>query len=973
MSKNGLKLKLFQDLKSHTTKGSKKIIYPTLKNNLNETTKNLSVNNRILNWRKKLNRTSSAFLERNYDSYLNKLSHEKKIINASMINSSQLNTCLFKLKQYYNELVAYNNHKFNKLQDMNNTIKKDEEKLKKLKELSHIDLPDEKIGIKNDNSLKLSKEQMEKNIFSLINQQKIIEESLKNQEDYNKTLEHMLKSEQNHLFLKKQESINILEKIDNLNKYQKIVNENKEKNDKKEKDFNILKNKIFNEMNLVQQINMNQNINIENLENEINQKEEEITKLKEIIENIKNYENIDMKKSKEELKEKIKNAKEFENKRIINEKKCIEIINTLSLIQKIIYEDQNNTFEKENLILSKEYQILYQINKGNNILILPEKKNYLKEDTKYTDEKNLLSQDDKNRIFSAFSSTYNENKFSDLNNTMKNNRKNITVSATFRKRKRKRNERFKKIGNKTSSTFYQTHNEFSSFIINDNISLNESITKFNTIKITKNEIFDFISGVLSKLDFYRSQLNLLRKKEINLEDKKSQYNTKVKNIISDNYFNFEDITKNNEKCKEFLEKNKYFLNKTKKLNQKIKMDNILKKIGENSESNNNDENDLNDEINNDNVNNNNVKSDSIIFKASNNLITNIKNFFLICSDSLKDILNILNDKNNNNAEEDDNNNPLIDVLKKLNEFETNKDIYISDDYKLLLQYIKNLIKFCKENNNILPKEILDDINTNLIEKFYKKGEINKLDKIFINRFLAKKNPNYNNIFIHFNQLSDQVIENIKLIYDLVHSGKNKLYPKEKDFNIITFNNIVESQSKNSENGNNTKNKAKKRYKQRNSIKSVKSVKNINNSASNYYNNKFAELCEDIEDNINDSSDAKVINIKKKWKIKSLDKKITDKLYNPFLKKTNYLRQLNPNIPNIKQITSRTSKTNYEILKKIREVDNIAYQMNIYNNPNIDVNKLCNNTYNSLVKLIYSNTKRNSNRRTGKYRIIFNNK
>ena len=83
MSKNGLKLKLFQDLKSHTTKGSKKIIYPTLKNNLNETTKNLSVNNRILNWRKKLNRTSSAFLERNYDSYLNKLSHEKKIINAS--------------------------------------------------------------------------------------------------------------------------------------------------------------------------------------------------------------------------------------------------------------------------------------------------------------------------------------------------------------------------------------------------------------------------------------------------------------------------------------------------------------------------------------------------------------------------------------------------------------------------------------------------------------------------------------------------------------------------------------------------------------------------------------------------------------------------------------------------------------------------------------------------------------------------
>ena len=35
-------------------------------------------------------------------------------------------------------------------------------------------------------------------------------------------------------------------------------------------------------------------------------------------------------------------------------------------------------------------------------------------------------------------------------------------------------------------------------------------------------------------------------------------------------------------------------------------------------------------------------------------------------------------------------------------------------------------------------------------------------------------------------------------------------------------------------------------------------------------------------------------------------------------------------------------------------------MKIYNNPHLDTNKLCNNTYNSLVKLIYEN---NHNSRT----------
>jgi len=69
------------------------------------------------------------------------------------------------------------------------------------------------------------------------------------------------------------------------------------------------------------------------------------------------------------------------------------------------------------------------------------------------------------------------------------------------------------------------------------------------------------------------------------------------------------------------------------------------------------------------------------------------------------------------------------------------------------------------------------------------------------------------------------------------------------------------------------------------------------------------------------------------------------------------------------MTSRTSKASHQINKKIGEVDIISHQMNIYNNPNLNTNQLCDNTYNSLVKLVYNSTKRN-NMRSGKFRYFF---
>ena len=974
MFKNGTKPKIFLKKKSDT---NRIMHYPNLNQKLTSNYKSIfSPSTKSKNQRKQLNRTSSAFLDRNYNTYIKKIIQEKNFVNSSMIESHKLNSILFKLKGYYNELMAHNNTHYKKIHQMLNIIEKNEERFTKMKELKNIELPTEKIEIQNYNSLKLTKGEIEKSIFDLINQKKDIEGLMKDEEDFNKTLECMIEAEQNQLFITKNESLALIDKLANIKKYQKIVNDNIEQNEKKEFGYNILKKKIFNDIKLVQKINSSQDSNIEKLTNEIKHKELEIKNLEEKIQQLKEYENVDIQSSKEELKEKIKNAKEFEQKRLKDEKKCIDIINSLTLIQNYFCDDDfdNDNFKKEKLIKSKEYQQILQLNQEENKIFKIENKRYIKEDAKNNDDIPNYNNSPK-KMNSMFSSTFSDKKFFDSNNSIKSDRDNKTiVSATFRNRKKlKSNKAFKKLGNKTSSTFYQTRYDFNSFYNNDNNCLNELIMKFNNIKITKEEVFNYINNLLYKLSSYLNQMNYIHNKEINLEEMKSKLTIEVKNIISNNYFNFEELTNNNEKCKVFLENNIYFLNKMKKANHKRKMEKILKKIEKNEKI----QMDKNDELSDGHINNIskndfNIDGDNILFKLSHYLIINIKNFFIFCSDFIKDIyIAITNNKKLTlaNIEKDKTNAPFIEVLKKLYDYDKNKDIVIADDYKLLLQYIKNLIKFSKDHKNILPQQIMDDINSNLIEKFYKPGEVNKkLDKIFINRFLAKKIPNYNNIFNHFTLLSDQVIENVKAIYDLVKSEENKLFPKEKETDKLSYN--IENQNKNNENGESENDKLmpkKKKYQKFNNTKSV----DINtNSTYNVSSNKFSELSEDIEniDEIN-SSGKKIINIKKKWKVKSLDKKITNKLYKPFLEKTIYLRQINPNIPGIKQMTSRTSKASHQIKKKIGEVNIISHQINIYNNPNIDPNKLCDNTYNSLVKLINNSTKRN-NMRSGKYRYFF---
>ena len=249
MLKNGSKQKFFFLKKSE----SNRLLYPNLTSKFNSKNKNIfSPNNYPKNRRKKLNRIASAFIERNYNTFSTRLLQEKKLFNASMIKEDQLIAFLFKLRQYHNELTTYNKSKSDKIFQMINTLEKERKKMGTLKELENIDLPDEKIGIKDYNAPFISKKEMEKKIFPLINQKKNIDDLMNFEEEYNSTLEYLLESERNQFFNIKNQSLAVVEKINNLKRYQKIVDENITKNKQKDLNFNVLKNKILNDIKLVQ-------------------------------------------------------------------------------------------------------------------------------------------------------------------------------------------------------------------------------------------------------------------------------------------------------------------------------------------------------------------------------------------------------------------------------------------------------------------------------------------------------------------------------------------------------------------------------------------------------------------------------------------------------------------------------------------------------------------------------------------------
>ena len=982
MDQRKIKSNKFNIYKSITPKFQN---FPSLGSTINYKYKNFSTQ------RKKLNRASSDFEQRNYNTYLEKLKNRN---NFSMLRQNDLTYLLYKLKNYNNQVVTFTNAKKKSIKDTQDLLKLSEFKLNKLKELQDIDLPDEKISVKNFNELKMSKDDIEKRLNLLLKEKEDINYLLKNEIEQNKTIEYMYQNEETRLKATKKK-INITEdRLINIGQYQRIINDHLKKDSIKKGNFSELNKKIQKDISLIDKVYSKQNFDNEKLDMKIDNKEQEIRLLEEQLIKLKEYNSHDLLSYKEENKNQIEEAKEKEKLKKATEKKWIEIIYCLYIIQKYFINESN--YDKQKLLNSNEYKVLL----SNNNLDLVEENN--------------------NIDISEFNDNINNIKMA--NNTGNNFYRKI--SGTFSdRRKNKKNRNFSGISVKKTeitdlhekSSFTNnkaTNNRSYSSLKKNNMNsekskvyFDEIYEKFNEINLTKEILFNYNTSLMSKLQFLKNNLNHYHNKELELESQKDKYDKEVKNIIQNNYYLFEEITKYNKKCKEYLDKNQSFIKRNQKKSKKRKYKKIIEELTVQDKDKNIDIDLENMDFENDDKDIE-IEDNDILFTSSGNIIIMIKKFFMLILDALKEIilsinyiniytinqsknLNYSKNENNNentiaslrklslpkylninNSNEDsdflkenniiteynDDSNKLINikkylnVYKKINTFLKNKNLDVSNDPSNLINYIKNLINFVK-NDPILKNTMdIDELNTDLLEKFY---IAEKIDKLFYQRFLSKNNTNFNNIFEHFTTLRESTISNIKDIYNLVE--ENNLKTNQNINEIIQIKNEILSKL-------NTVNTSYSRKKnQTNSDKNTIEVKKNIIPKKN-----FSDELEVDEDDVDtfDTQSTKHKKRKIKRNVKSVDEKVINLLYNPFLPKTAYLRKLNKNIPLIKHSTTSNAKINYNIKKMQEELDNMSYQMIIYNNPKLSPNKLCDDSYNSLIKVMLNNKIKKTNSKEG---------
>ena len=98
----------------------------------------------------------------------------------------------------------------------------------------------------------------------------------------------------------------------------------------------------------------------------------------------------------------------------------------------------------------------------------------------------------------------------------------------------------------------------------------------------------------------------------------------------------------------------------------------------------------------------------------------------------------------------------------------------------------------------------------------------------------------------------------------------------------------------------------------------------------------------------------------KNRFNNIEKKIMNHLYQLSLEKTVYLRRLNLEMKNIKNLTLSNSKYNFFMNQKKSEIDLMSKQMLVYNNPGLHPNELTNKMYNNINSLMIQRSRLNTN-------------
>ena len=884
------------------------------------------------------NSLNDSFMQRNYLNYIEKEKLNFNRMNTNILSQTDLETILFNLKKNYNLITTVTQQRNHELNNLTNNLEKEEEKLNKLIDFKEIELPDEKISLRKLGDTNLTKEQLRNHLFELLNEKRSLDEQVNVANEYTKTVEHMIVVEKKRLRVMQEETNQMTEKLNNFNKYNKLIKENLQKTKLKNNNFYNLSEQLQKNIELANNIIDENNKKNKVLENKIIYKEESVENLRQTIDFMKQQNKENFIKYKEDHFEKISKSKENQEEKIRKERKYVDIIYCLYVLQKCFIEQ--DSYASNLLHTSKEYNAI--INQNYEIATKP------------------LNVDDR------LKSLKSTGKIMEENNTNINDYYRQRTNSYYRSSK----EIFRQFNkNKSIVPNFRSSCKISNRL--HNTTLIQLIDILNQINISKDSIFDYISKLQSKISLYQFNLNNLHSKEILLNDKKHDYSQRVKKIISDNFLNFEELVKNNSKFQTFLYKNGNFINEMKLKNRENNLNEINKQLNSYNKNKDTIGTSLSNQMSKeekekfDKKEKKQLIKDQLIinandsYKKANDLILKMNYFFDNILDILNNIANTIQNilKSPKNENEENSQNNLLEFLnsveqekEKILEFKKANILTIKTDASSFIDYLKKLIEYNK--NELQDKMDNNDLENKLLNIFFNnnkdnKGK-NKIGELAYNQFILSSNiSNQYDIFYHFRTLSEQTVKIIKSVLsfiknnqDLIQKYENKTVNSDRSSSksiIAVQNNTIYSLITNA------------KAKLKNSTMNSKKIKLSNKQAIN-----DKEKADDfdsvlVEDKDTSLETKSVRNEEKLFKSKfnNIEKKIMNHLYQPSLEKTTYLRKLNLEMKNIKSLTFSNSKYNFFMNQKKNEIDLMSKQMMVYNNPGLHPNELTNKMYNNI--------------------------
>ena len=420
------------------------------------------------------------------------------------------------------------------------------------------------------------------------------------------------------------------------------------------------------------------------------------------------------------------------------------------------------------------------------------------------------------------------------------------------------------------------------------INIDEIRSKFNYINLKYNEVYDFYSKIISLANFRRKKMTDLNKNLINLQTKKNLYIKKVQNIINKDFKNLNDLIEKNSKFKKFYEDNKNEIHKAIKKREEI----ISKTIKE-------------------------INAD---FSHPDLNLIKKRNLFLEKCRIIKRKINVIYES-------------LIESMIILNNFK------YYDENKMSL-------KLNKQNYN--SSERIIELTTNFIKQ-YSEMKLEKYIKDIL-EYAKKKNIQYSEIIYNILFKNIKSEENLKifinenLIDDTLMFYFFKLYHNQIEFSklikcISTFYTNIFNDKNNFDRSGNLKRSTVKKLTKFNDSKIIKKKKSqiiITQKKEEliqkqYYSDSIFDEY-NYEKTTDDSEDYNKIKIlRPKTSRIPISKKIVKQLYEPSLKKSQYLRQLK-SCYTIINSDSNLRRSNSRVLKrKWSELGNIENQFYIYNN------------------------------------------